>query len=184
MFSKIVPVLTLNDLPVFLQIYLLLEHTYTFDSGSKGDTTPSSHIKLSRYFKHTSSVGKASVSSINELNDFIIKLGAFCERAIDAKQKTPYEKVPDFITEENVVELCFALIMTETFDDVDLIVETRKIGELLRNVQGENEIVAAKLADFLYGPDHRENVMKKNIDNRGGVFSRFQYFEILDRILP
>lgn len=117
----------------------------------------------------------------NELSDFIIKLGAFCERAIDAKQKTPYEKVPDFITEENVVELCFALIMTETFDDIDLIVETRKIGELLRNVQGENEIVAAKLADFLYGP---ENVMKKNIDNRGGLFSRFQYFEILDRILP
>lgn len=69
-FSKIVPVLTLNDLPVFLQIYLLLEHTYTFDSGSKGDTTPFSHIKLSRYFKHTSSVEKASASSINELNDF------------------------------------------------------------------------------------------------------------------
>ena len=115
-----------------------------------------------------------------ELNDFIIKLGAFCERAIDAKQKTPYEKVPDFITEENVVELCFALIMTETFDDIDLIVETRKIRDLLRNVQGENEIVAIKLADFLYGP---KNVMK-NIDNRGGLFSKFQYFEILDRILP
>ena len=120
----------------------------------------------------------------NELNDFKIKLGAFCERAIDAKQKTPYEKVPDFITEENVVELCFALIMTEKFDDIDLIVETRKIRDLLRNVQGENEIVAVKLADFLYGPDHKGNFMKKNIDNSGGLFSRFQYFEILDRILP
>ena len=118
------------------------------------------------------------------MNDFKIKLGAFCERAIDAKQKTPYEKVPDFITEENVVELCFALIMTETYDDIDLIVETRKIGHLLRNVQGENELVAIKLADFLYGPDHKGNVMKKNINNRGGLFSKFQYFEILDRILP
>ena len=74
--------------------------------------------------------------------------------------------------------------MTETFDDIDLIVETRKIGELLRNVQGEDEIVAIKLADFLYGPDHREYFMKKNIDTRGGLFSRFLYFEILDRILP
>ena len=85
---------------------------------------------------------------------------------------------------DTALKRTFSVFERELFDDIDLIVETRKIGEFLRNVQGEDEIVAVKLDDFLYGPDHRENVMKKNIDNRGELFSKFQYFEILDRILP
>ena len=77
---------------------------------------------------------------------------------------------------DTALKRTFSVFERELFDDIDLIVETRKIGEFLRNVQGEDEIVAVKLDDFLYGPDHRENVMKK-ISIIGEDY--FQNFNIL-----
>lgn len=122
-----------------------------------------------------------------ELNDFIVKLGDFMERKEFSNQKVPYEDVPEFINKDNVVDLCFALIMTETYDDIDLILDTRGISKLLSGVEGRNEGIAKKLNLFLYNVSDEKfdacKVKETREWNKDGFFSKFTYDEILERIV-
>lgn len=60
--SNIVQVLTLKYFPVFLHLYLLLAHLYTFDEVSKGLTTYQFRLNVSKCLIHFSSFEKVLIS--------------------------------------------------------------------------------------------------------------------------
>jgi hypothetical protein len=104
----------------------------------------------------------------NELNEFKIKMASFFEEG--RLKVTPYDKLPEFINKDNVVDLCFALMMTEVFDDIDLLSDVRTLRNVLGKVSGELEEVANRFIIFLY-------------QEGDGLFSLLKYDEILEKVV-
>lgn len=78
----------------------------------------------------------------------------------------PISDVSEVISSENVVEICFILLMSGV-DDEDLVDDIGDIEFTLGQVQGERQEIANRLSDFLYkGMEYfsdytEEEVLKK-----------------------
>lgn len=65
----------------------------------------------------------------------------------------PISDVSEVISPENVVEICFILLMSGVDDD-DLTDNYEEIEPILDQVKGEQQEIADRFAEFLYGDFH------------------------------
>ena len=80
-----------------------------------------------------------------QLQDFQIKMVPFIKRS-----EVPFKEVPGFLNKDTVVNFCMAVMMTETIDDDDVILDFDGMKKLLNSVDGNDAEVAKKFEDFLY----------------------------------
>lgn len=62
----------------------------------------------------------------------------------------PISDVSEVISSENVVEICFILLMSGV-DDCDLADNYEEIESILNQIKGEQQEIADRFAEFLYG---------------------------------
>lgn len=79
-----------------------------------------------------------------QLESFEHEVHAFTER-----DEYPISNVSEVICTENVVEVCFILLMTGVNDD-DLTEDWVDIETILNQVQGDLQEIAQKFSEFLY----------------------------------
>lgn len=63
----------------------------------------------------------------------------------------PISDVSEVISSENVVEICFILLMSGVVDECDLADNYVEIESILNQVKGEQQEIADRFAGFLYG---------------------------------
>lgn len=64
------------------------------------------------------------------------------------RYKRPFDNLPDFVNKDNIIEICFIMLMSG-IDDVDLLKNYEQIGYILLEIKGEFQEVAGKLNDLL-----------------------------------
>lgn len=66
----------------------------------------------------------------------------------------PISDVSEVISPENVVEICFILLMSKVVDDCDLADNCEEIEIILNRVKGEQQEIADRFSEFLYVESH------------------------------
>lgn len=62
----------------------------------------------------------------------------------------PASEVSEVISIDNVVEICFILLMSEVVDDYDLVEDYESIGKILKDVPEDLQYIADRFYKFLY----------------------------------
>ena len=85
------------------------------------------------------------------------------------ESERPISDASETISADNVVEICFILLMSEVVDDYDLVDNCESIGDILEYVSEDLQEVADRLFKFLY--------------DEGDYFSNLEEEELLKELL-
>lgn len=85
------------------------------------------------------------------------------------ESERPISDASETISADNVVEICFILLMSEVVDDCDLVDNCDSIGDILEYVSEDLQEVADRLFKFLY--------------DEGDYFSNLEEEELLKELL-